>query len=57
MGYAYKLGMPRVNWEWLIFPPLSIQLWIFVPIHVRNRITMMPDYLERRYGGRARTPA
>lgn len=55
MGYAYKLGMPVVNWEWLIFPSLSIFLWIFIPLYVRARITTMPEYLERRYGGRART--
>jgi solute:Na+ symporter, SSS family len=55
MGYAYKLGMPVVNWEWLIFPSLSIFLWIFIPLYVRGRITTMPEYLERRYGGRART--
>jgi len=55
MGYAYKWGMPIVNWEWLIFPSLSIFLWIFIPLYVRGRITTMPEYLERRYGGRART--
>ncbi len=54
-GYAYKLGMPVVNWEWLVFPALSIFLWIFVPIYVRSRITTMPEYLERRYGPTART--
>lgn len=55
VGYAYKLGMPVVNWEWLVFPALSILLWIFVPLYVRNRITTMPEYLERRYGPTART--
>jgi SSS family solute:Na+ symporter len=55
IGYAYKLGMPVLNWEWLIFPALSILLWIFVPLYVRGRITTMPEYLERRYGPRART--
>jgi SSS family solute:Na+ symporter len=55
VGYAYKLGMPVANWEWLVFPALSILLWIFVPLYVRNGITTMPEYLERRYGGRART--
>jgi len=55
VGYAYKLGMPVANWEWLVFPALSIFLWIFVPIYVRSRITTMPEYLERRYGPTART--
>ena len=55
MGYAYKLGMPVANWEWLVFPALSILLWIFIPIYMRNRITTMPEYLEQRFGGQART--
>ncbi len=55
MGYAYKLGMPVVNWEWLVLPALSVLLWIFVPLYVRNNIATMPEYLERRFGGRART--
>ncbi|MEX0642543.1 MAG: sodium/solute symporter [Pirellulales bacterium] len=55
MGYAYKIGMPTVNWEWLVIPALSILLWIFVPLYVRNRITTMPEYLEQRYGPEVRT--
>ena len=55
MGYAYKLGMPVVNWEWLVFPALTILLWIFVPLYVRNRVTTMPEYLQRRFGGHARS--
>ncbi|MBN1343945.1 MAG: sodium/solute symporter [Phycisphaerae bacterium] len=55
VGYAYKIGLPVANWEWLVFPALSILLWIFVPLYVRNRVTTMPEYLERRFGGRART--
>ncbi|HEY5913018.1 MAG TPA: sodium/solute symporter [Verrucomicrobiae bacterium] len=55
MGYAYKLGLPVANWEWLVLPALSALLWIFVPLYVRNNIATMPEYLERRFGGRART--
>ena len=55
VGYAYKLGMPVMNWEWMVFPALSILLLIFIPLYVRNRITTMPEYLERRYGPYART--
>ena len=54
-GYAYRLGMPVANWEWLVFPALTILLWIFVPLYVRNNVTTMPEYLERRFGGQART--
>ncbi len=55
MGYAYKLGLPVANWEWLVLPALSALLWIFVPLYVRNNIATMPEYLERRFGGHART--
>ncbi|MCS7305648.1 MAG: sodium/solute symporter [Thermoguttaceae bacterium] len=55
MGYAYKLGMPVVNWEWLVFPALSILLWIFVPLYVRHSVTTMPEYLQRRFGPTTRT--
>jgi solute:Na+ symporter, SSS family len=54
-GLAYQMGMPILNWEWMIFPALSILLWIFIPIYLRNRITTMPEYLERRYGPKSRT--
>jgi SSS family solute:Na+ symporter len=55
VGYAYKLGMPVVNWEWLVWPALSLLLWIFVPLYVRNNIATMPEYLERRFSLGARS--
>jgi SSS family solute:Na+ symporter len=55
IGYAYKLGMPVANWEWLVWPGLSLLLWVFVPLYVRNNIATMPEYLERRFGRRSRT--
>lgn len=54
IGYAYKVGMPVANWEWLVFPALTVMLWIFIPLYFRNRVSTMPEYLERRFGPRAR---
>jgi len=54
IGYAYKLGLPVANWEWLVWPGLSLLLWVFVPLYVRNNIATMPEYLERRFGSRSR---
>src|SRR5579859_1173946 len=54
IGYAYKLGLPVANWEWLVWPGLSLLLWVFVPLYVRNNIATMPEYLERRFGSRCR---
>ncbi len=55
VGYAYKLGMPVANWEWSVFPALTLLLWIFIPLYFRNKVTTMPEYLEKRYGGQTRT--
>jgi len=55
VGYAYRIGMPVANWEWLVFPALTVMLWVFIPIYFRNRISTMPQYLECRFGSRART--
>jgi SSS family solute:Na+ symporter len=54
VGYAYKLGVPVVNWEWLVWPGLSLLLWVFVPLYVRTNVATMPEYLERRFGVRCR---
>jgi SSS family solute:Na+ symporter len=54
IGYAYKLGLPVANWEWLVWPGLSLLLWVFVPLYVRNNIATMPEYLERRFSPRCR---
>jgi len=55
IGYAYKVGMPVANWEWLVVPAFTIMLWIFIPIYFRNRVATMPEYLELRFGPRVRT--
>src|SRR5436189_2942810 len=52
VGYAYKLGLPVVNWELLVWPGLSLLLWVFVPLYVRTNVATMPEYLERRFGVR-----
>lgn len=54
-GYAYQFGMPVANWDWMVFPAISILLWIFIPIYIRNKVTTMPEYLENRFGPRSRT--
>lgn len=55
VGYSYKLGMPVLNFEWSVLPALTILLFIFVPVYVRNNVSTMPEYLERRFGSEART--
>lgn len=55
VGYAYSLGMPVANWDWLVAPSLTLMIWIFVPLYIRSGITTMPEYLENRFGGSVRT--
>jgi SSS family solute:Na+ symporter len=55
VGFAYTYGMAVVNWEWLVFPALSILVFIFTPLYLRHRITTMPEFLERRFGLGSRT--
>src|SRR3989339_513885 len=49
-GYAYKLGMPVLNWEFCNFVAMLIMLWIFLPIYLSKRLTTVPQYLELRFG-------
>lgn len=55
VGYAYRYGLAVANWEWLIFPALTILIWVFTPFYIRGNITTMPEFLERRYGIGSRT--
>ena len=55
VGFAYSHGMAVVNWEWLIFPALTVLIWVFAPLYIRHHVTTMPEFLERRYGVASRT--
>ncbi|MCC6488495.1 MAG: hypothetical protein IT364_13440, partial [Candidatus Hydrogenedentes bacterium] len=55
VGFAYTYGLAVANWEWLIFPALTVLIWVFTPFFLRRRVTTMPEFLERRYGPGSRT--
>lgn len=55
VGFAYSYGLAVANWEWLIFPALTILIWVFTPFYIRRNVTTMPEFLERRYGVGSRT--
>lgn len=55
VGYAYSHGLAVANWEWLVFPALTLLIWIFTPLFIRFHVTTMPEFLERRYGVGSRT--
>ncbi len=49
VGAAYEHGMGIANWEWFA-PNKFIIIAVFIPIYLRNRITTIPDLLNRRFG-------
>jgi SSS family solute:Na+ symporter len=49
-GAAYKSGMVVANFEWWTLPTYSLMLVFFLPIYLRNRVTTVPDFLDRRFG-------
>ncbi len=55
VGFAYSHGLAVANWEWLIFPALTLLIWVFTPFFIRHSVTTMPEFLERRYGPASRT--
>jgi SSS family solute:Na+ symporter len=50
VGFAYRYGLAVSNWEWGVFPALTIMMVFFVPFYIRRRIATMPEYLEHRFG-------
>ncbi len=50
VGFAYSYGLAVANWEWLIFPALTVLIWFFAPFYIRGNVATMPEFLERRYG-------
>lgn len=53
-GAGASSGMAMAHWEiqgWMIL----ILGWVFVPFYSRSMVYTMPEFLERRYNGTART--
>jgi SSS family solute:Na+ symporter len=50
MGAVYKGGMVIANWEWWCLPTYLLTILFFVPLYLRNRITTVPEFLNRRFG-------
>jgi len=50
VGYAYRYGLAVANWEWGVFPAMTVMILFFVPFYVRRQISTMPEWLEHRFG-------
>ena len=42
------------NWEWGVFPAMTVMILFFVPFYMRRRISTMPEWLEHRFGPSSR---
>ena len=50
VGMAWKHGMKIVNWETWGLPIIPIMIFLFLPIFLRNKISTVPEFMERRFG-------
>jgi SSS family solute:Na+ symporter len=56
MGVAYSRGFVAVVIEWgAILIGFNVLLWGFLPFYLRNGFYTMPEFLQKRFGGAART--
>ncbi|MGV3641214.1 MAG: sodium:solute symporter family transporter, partial [Adhaeribacter sp.] len=56
MGVAYSRGFVAIITEWgAILLGFNALLWIFLPFYLRNGFYTMPEFLQKRFGGGART--
>ncbi len=56
MGVAYSRGFVAIVIEWgAILIGFNALLWIFLPFYLRNGFYTMPEFLQKRFGGAART--
>jgi solute:Na+ symporter, SSS family len=56
MGVAYSRGFVAVVIEWgAILIGFNALLWIFMPFYLRNGFYTVPEFLQKRFGGTART--
>jgi len=54
VGFAYRYGIAVANWEWSVFPAMTLMMLFFVPFYLRRRISTMPEWLEHRFGPSSR---
>jgi len=49
VGYGFGSGLVVSNWDLAVYPSLLLMIFIFLPLYLRNGITTIPEYLEKRY--------
>jgi solute:Na+ symporter, SSS family len=49
-GASYKYGFAIAQWDCYTLPPVTMLVWIFLPIYLRRKVVTIPEYLAQRYG-------
>ena len=52
VGKAYETGMSIANWEWCAMPAYTLLMLFFIPVYLKNRVTTVSEFLQRRFGPR-----
>lgn len=52
---GYSDGLVQGNFEWMAAFVLIILGLVFAPFYFKNKISTLPEFLEKRYDGRSRT--
>ncbi len=50
VGATYRGGLGIANWEWWALPTYLLTMIFFIPMYLRNKITTVPELLNRRFG-------
>ncbi|MCC5848719.1 MAG: sodium:solute symporter [Verrucomicrobia bacterium] len=53
-GNAYRYGVAVSAFEWGTSIVLVVMMFVLIPFYLKSRISTVPEFLERRYGPRAR---
>lgn len=53
-GAAWSSGIAVANYEWMAALVLLFTAWFVAPVLIGNRLTTIPELLERRFDGRLR---
>ncbi|XP_061605378.1 sodium/myo-inositol cotransporter 2 isoform X2 [Phyllopteryx taeniolatus] len=51
-GSGAAAGIGAIAYEWNGMLMVLLLAWIFLPIYLASGVTTMPEYLQRRFGGR-----
>lgn len=54
-GAGYTTGMVTANFEWMAWVFLLLLGMVFLPFYMKTKISTMPEFLERRFGGNCYT--